>query len=559
MITFSHKSIIVVTVDLKTTHLSSIGGVMYLSLVIPVHNAYGYVKKALKSVLNNFDFESGEVLVVDDCSDMRTARLIDKFLAKFPDKLKLIRNSSKLGYLQSCNQAVNQVRGDIVVLLNSDCEIPKGFCERVRRCFESDENIMAASPISSHSATYSMDNILPLEVMNSLLKKRRKPQYPDIYNAEGFCFCVRKDYINKHGLFDPVYGVGYCEEVDFCFGVKSRGFRCVLIDNLYVKHAKNKSFGNTRTAVLAQNNQILYEKWADFIHFGEFLSVENPMTSIIKDVFGLFRVFVLFNIRFRRQIETNRIKTLKNLCKVKGRSGLSKKVVYTAIVGNYDIMPVIQDYVREGWRYVCFTDNKTLLRLGRFAHWEIKPLRFTELDSTKNARWHKTHNADLFPDCAESLWVDANINILTPYIFELVENANSDLLVPKHYCRKSVYQELEAVNALSLETFDNIKFIDKFLHSEGMPDNFGLNETNLLYRQHNQRTTKLMQDWWHMIEHYSKRDQLSFSYVLWKNSINVNDISIPNARIDTQNFKIFTHNPSNTITGKFLSLIFNSK
>lgn len=532
---------------------------MYLSLVIPVYNAHGYVKRVLNSVVDNFDFENGEVLIVDDCSNKRTAKLIDKFVRKHPDKLTLIRNSANLGYLQSCNLAMNHVCGDIVVLLNSDCEIPKNFVQRVRACFESDRTIVAASPIASGSASYTLDNILPLEIMNSLLQKRRKPRYPDIYNAEGFCFCVRREYIAKHGLFDTVYGAGYCEEVDFCFSAKSRGYRCVLIDNLYVKHARNKSFGETRRYALAENNKILYEKWAGYINANEIAPCENPMTSVIRDVFGLFRVYVFFKIRLNRQIETNRIKTLKNLVKLKGGHGLSKKVVYTAISGNCDIIPVIHDYIREGWQYVCFTDNKTLLRLGKFGHWKIMPLGFARLDSTKNARWHKTHPAELFPEFSESLWVDANINILTPYIFELAENADNDLLVPKHYCRKSVYQELKAVKALSREPSANINIIGKFLRSEGMPDNFGLNETNIIFRKHTPAITKLMHEWWFMIEHYSKRDQLSFSYVLWKNSVDINSISIPNARIDWLNFKIFTHNKTDTLTGKILSFVFNPK
>lgn len=532
---------------------------MFVSLIIPVNNAYKYVKNVLNSVVRNFDFKLGEVIIVDDCSERKTARLIDQFLQKYSDKFILIRNELNLGYLRSCNNAVKHARGDIVVLLNSDCEIPKNFVLRVIACFESDRKIIAASPIASNSASYSLDNILPLEIMNSLLQKRRKPRYPDICNAEGFCFCVRREYIAKHGLFDTVYGAGYCEEVDFCFCLRARGYRCVLIDNLYVKHARNKSFGEARRYALAENNKILYEKWADYINANEIEPYENPMTSVIREVFGLFRVYVFFKIRLNRQIETNRIKTLKNLVNIKVERGLYKKVVYTAISGNCDIIPVIHDYVREGWQYVCFTDNKTLLRLGSIGHWKIIPLVYSRLDSTKNARWHKTHPFELFPDAEETLWVDANINILTPYIFELVENADKDLLVPKHYCRKSVYQELKAVKALSRESSDNINIIEKFFLSEGMPDNFGLNETNIIFRKHTPAITKLMQEWWFMIEHYSKRDQLSFSYVLWKNSVDINSISIPNARIDGLNFKIFTHNKTDTLTGKILSFIFNPK
>ena len=48
-------------------------------------------------------------------------------------------------------------------------------------------------------------------------------------------------------------------------------------------------------------------------------------------------------------------------------------------------------------------------------------------------------------------------------------------------------------------------------------------ETNVLLRKHNTaECINLMNHWWEWIEKNSKRDQLSLTYVLWKNSVNVN-------------------------------------
>lgn len=46
----------------------------------------------------------------------------------------------------------------------------------------------------------------------------------------------------------------------------------------------------------------------------------------------------------------------------------------------------------------------------------------------------------------------------------------------------------------------------------------GLTENNVIYRKHKDpRCIKVMEDWWYMVENYSRRDQLSLFYVLWKN------------------------------------------
>ena len=58
-----------------------------------------------------------------------------------------------------------------------------------------------------------------------------------------------------------------------------------------------------------------------------------------------------------------------------------------------------------------------------------------------------------------------------------------------------------------------------------MPKEFGLFETNVLVREHNDKSCKkIMEEWWNEIKDKSERDQLSFTYILWKNNFSANDI-----------------------------------
>lgn len=60
---------------------------------------------------------------------------------------------------------------------------------------------------------------------------------------------------------------------------------------------------------------------------------------------------------------------------------------------------------------------------------------------------------------------------------------------------------------------------------EGMPENFGSVACGILLREHNHPVcVKLMEDWWHEIETQSKRDQISFPYVIWKNQYTMDDV-----------------------------------
>ena len=55
----------------------------------------------------------------------------------------------------------------------------------------------------------------------------------------------------------------------------------------------------------------------------------------------------------------------------------------------------------------------------------------------------------------------------------------------------------------------------------GYPQNNGLGFTCGLVRYHNRPILKnAMEMWWTEIKYGSKRDQLSFNYVAWKNKLN---------------------------------------
>ena len=97
------------------------------------------------------------------------------------------------------------------------------------------------------------------------------------------------------------------------------------------------------------------------------------------------------------------------------------KVIYSCMSGGYDEI-VTDFYPKPDYDYVLFTDSKDLLKKKHYLWWEIRPLAFNKSDSVRNARWHKTHPHLLFPNYAYSVWIDSNIQISGPAIYNLIEN-----------------------------------------------------------------------------------------------------------------------------------------
>ena len=222
----------------------------------------------------------------------------------------------------------------------------------------------------------------------------------------------------------------------------------------------------------------------------------------------------------------------------------AKSVVYTCITNNYDDIFEIKTYkyINKEWDYICFTDNEEHIKLGQIGIWKILPLQCNENDATLNNRWHKTHPHILFPNYKESIYIDANINILTNKLFETIKEKDTGLLLPIHFNNVCIYYEYEWALQSSIDKRENVEKGLKTIKEAGMPHNYGFTENNILYRKHhNSNIIELMEEWWNFIITYTKRDQLSFSYLLWKHKIEVEDITFQNARIDINNFYVFDH------------------
>ena len=221
-----------------------------------------------------------------------------------------------------------------------------------------------------------------------------------------------------------------------------------------------------------------------------------------------------------------------------------KSVLYTCITNGYDDIAEISvpTYVNCKWDYVCFTDDAEHLRQGRIGVWKMRPLAFTLLDGTRNNRWHKFHPDVLFPAYAESIYVDANVDILTDWIFTEISRRNADILLPLHPCRKCIFQEYKMIMSQFMDDPGRILPERRLIKNSGMPKNFGMTENNVIYRRHNSSLVKeMMSECWDMLEKYSKRDQLCVSWVLWKHGLHIGDVAFPSARNDHSNFHVLPH------------------
>lgn len=267
------------------------------SLVLTVYNAPRDVALCLQSLEFSLDFSVVEVVIVDDASELETQRILDDFVKKIPQVI-LIRHTENKGYLFSVNDGISHTSHDIITLLNSDTYIPCHFSSRILECFAKDDKIGLASPILTHGNPFSVPlskNIqqtydeMSLPILVGYINDKAKniiPYYPDIVFPDGACFSIRRQCLEKVGLFNEEYSPGYFEELDFCMKAVKAGFRTVFIENLYVYHKSHASFGKKKTAEHMKRNKARF--YADWGNEYKQLAHSNPKKLHKKRVFCCF-------------------------------------------------------------------------------------------------------------------------------------------------------------------------------------------------------------------------------------------------------------------------------
>ena len=188
-------------------------------------------------------------------------------------------------------------------------------------------------------------------------------------------------------------------------------------------------------------------------------------------------------------------------------------VVYTALFGDYD---TLRDPIESfgNCKFICFTDQNNLTS----DVWEIRVIKDTNLPPNEMNRKYKLLPHLFLSNYDQSLYIDSNISLMGNPAVLLRKHARNGFFMSRHFARDCIYDEALECAAQKKGHYGDIFRQMRFYKTQGMPKGFGLGDNSILLRDHNDpKVIRLMEEWWLQINTYSKRDQLSLAYVLWKN------------------------------------------
>ncbi len=248
-----------------------------VTLVMPVYNAFDLTREALSRILANTDLPWRLILVEDASTDARMRPFLRGFRDNAPaGAVTLIENPKNLGFVGSANRGLAEAlaHDDHVVLVNSDAMVPRGWVARLLAPILDDRRVASVTPMSNDAEIFSVPvacrprPLAPGEAQAIDAAARRINVHAgpvDAPTGVGFCMAMNIDFLRRFPAFDPAFGRGYGEEVDWCQRTRLAGGRHVCQPALFVEHRGGQSFGNTEKArLIAEHNAIVARRYPGY-------------------------------------------------------------------------------------------------------------------------------------------------------------------------------------------------------------------------------------------------------------------------------------------------------
>jgi len=255
----------------------------------------------------------------------------------------------------------------------------------------------------------------------------------------------------------------------------------------------------------------------------------------ITEAFKAICIYININTWGARKIDLYKI--IKNVCRViNKRARRPEIVVYTAIFGEYDVLNEPEDV--GGCDFVCFTDNPKLSS-DKF---DIR-LCVDGNDPVRESRKYKILPHRFLTDYKYSIWMDGNIILKKINTNKLIKQflSEQDLAIFSHPERNCIYEELAICKELKKYDCDLMDMQVRRYEEVGYPKNNGLIASGFIVRRTlSPEVIRFCEDWWYEIKNNSRRDQLSFNYVAWKNTFKYT--LIDGCVWDNEYFKVCSHN-----------------
>ena len=242
-----------------------------IAIIVPIHDAGAELRRCVEALSRNTTLPAELVLVDDASTDPEVLAVLHE-LDGWP-AVRVLRNTTNLGFTASVNRGLRATAADVVVL-NSDTEVGPRWLERLRAAAYASPQTGSATATSDNAGAFSLPvigepNPLPLQLdadgAARAVAQATAGERAPTPTANGFCMYLRRAMLDDVGPFDEAaFPRGYGEENDLCLRASRRGWAHVVDTGTYVHHVREASFGAEKPALGKAGRAVLDARFPEY-------------------------------------------------------------------------------------------------------------------------------------------------------------------------------------------------------------------------------------------------------------------------------------------------------
>jgi glycosyltransferase involved in cell wall biosynthesis len=218
-----------------------------VSIIIPAHNEERHIEKCLESLLAQ-DYQDTEIIIVDNGSSDNTPKIVERYVERFRDKVRLLRMGRNLGPGGGRNAGASSATGDILVFVDADMVFPHDYITRLIGPIQRGEALLA-----THANEYVANIENPWVKVQGQTVRSTGKRMGEVFRA------VKKEFFMNHGGFDP--GLHYHDDRTFFY---KTALKAIVVEDAYCYHnnpdtakeifRRNYLIGRTLLAVMLREH-----------------------------------------------------------------------------------------------------------------------------------------------------------------------------------------------------------------------------------------------------------------------------------------------------------------
>lgn len=274
-----------------------------ISVVIPV---YKKVDEFINYLDHNLKYlKDSEIIVINDDPSQSIKNRLSKY------NLRLIENSTNLGFAGTIDIGVRLANHNFVFLLNSDVKLLDSSYQTTIKKFETNEKIFGITFAQKEKDGTTIGK-------NKLFWNQGLLQHTKADNliegetgwVEGGSSIIRKDLYEQIGGFDSIFSPFYWEDIELSYRARKHGYITWFDPTVLVEHHHESTIGafwsKDQIKTIAYRNQLLCS-WKNIkdtrIIFHFLFLISYLIRSIINRdfpfIYGFFKAIpFLFSSRF---------------------------------------------------------------------------------------------------------------------------------------------------------------------------------------------------------------------------------------------------------------------